>query len=120
MLSNSYREAGKQFRGADLGSDQKTTVEFKRTFVMPSGRLKQLHGATIEVELEIQGRLRSISGQGEYDGSDPDLGAVLRILVGDPSEAVEFLISESNWSGRLELSELPGCDYRISLAKCAC
>lgn len=87
---------------------------------MPIIGLKQLHGATIEVEFEIQGRLRSISGQGSYDGSDPDLGAVLRILVGDPSETLEVLISESNWSGRLEPSELPGCDYRISLAKCAC
>jgi len=83
---------------------------------MPNGRLQQLHGATIEVELEIQGISRSITGRGNYDERDPDLGSVLRILVSDPSGDFELLITESSWSGKLEASELGGCDYRISLS----
>lgn len=83
---------------------------------MPIERLQQFHGAMIEVELEIQGCLRSIAGKGSYDANDPDLGPVLRIAVLDPSGSLELLIAESDWSGQFEASNRSGCDYRISLA----
>jgi len=83
---------------------------------MPIGRLQQFHGAVIEVELDIQGHLRSISGKGNYDPSYTDLGPVLRILVADSTGDFEILIAESKWSGRFETSNLAGCEYRLSLA----
>ena len=84
---------------------------------MPNGRLQQYHGAMIEVELNVQGSLRSVSGKGVYDTSDPDLGRVLRILVSDPGGDFEFLLSESKCAEmHLESSDRPGCDYRLSLA----
>jgi hypothetical protein len=115
---NNYREAGTGLRCADLAANPNAIFEFKKVFDMPLGRLQQLHGSTIEVELEIQGSLRSVTGQGNYDAKDPDLGSVLRILVSDPSGDFEFLIPESSWAGSLESSDLPGCDYRISLSSC--
>lgn len=118
MLSNFNREAVKSVRSPDLASDHKAFFEFKKVFVMPLGRLHHFHGAMIEVEIEVQGRQRSICGKGNYDASDPDLGPVLKILVVDPSGDFEFLITESRWSGCFESSNLPGCDYRISLANC--
>ena len=102
----------------DLAVNPAAMFEFKKVFVMPSGRLQQLHGSTIEVELEIQGSSRSITGRGNYDRKDPDLGPVLRILVSDPGGDFELLIAESSWSGTLESSDLAGCDYRISLSAC--
>jgi len=102
----------------DLAANPAAILELKKVFVMPKGRLEQLHGSSIEVELENQGSLRSITGRGNYDERDPDLGSVLRILVSDPSGDFELLIAESSWSGTLESSELPGCDYRISLSAC--
>ncbi len=86
---------------------------------MNSNRLEQLDGSQIEVELEIQGRLRSVYGKGVYDAWDPDFGSVLRILVDDPSGDFEFLRTEDKWLGVLEDSDLPGCDCRISLANCS-
>jgi len=83
---------------------------------MPTGSLEQFHGAWIEVELEIQGRLRSISGKGSYDASHADLGPILTVLVADPCGDFEILIAESEWSGCIEDSNVPGCDYRLSLA----
>jgi hypothetical protein len=83
---------------------------------MISKSLRHLDGRRIEVELEIQGSVRSICGKGVYDARDPDLGSVLRILVNDPSGNFEFLLADNRWSGSIEASDLPGCDYRISLA----
>gem|GEM_PF-2397437 len=102
----------------DLAANPTATFEFKKVFVMPNGRLQQLHGSTIEVELEVQGCLRSITGRGNYDEKDPDLGSVLKILVSDPRGDFELLIAESGWSGTLKSSDLPGCDYRILLSAC--
>ena len=99
-----------------VSNRKRSFFEFKKVFVMTKGRLQQLHGSTIEVKLEIQGRSRSVTGRGNYDERDPDLGSVLRILVSDPSGDFELLITESSWSGNLEVSELAGCDYRISLS----
>ena len=108
------REAGKHLRGADLASDYKSPFEFKEVFVMPIGRLRQLDSAMIEVEVDVQGRVCSLRGQGIYDADDPDLGPVLRILVSDPRGDFEFLLAESKWEGPFNSSKLPGCDYRIS------
>jgi len=116
-IPNNRKEA-KGFRSVDLATNPTATFEFKKVFVMPNGRLQQLHGSTIEVELEVQGCLRSITGQGNYDEKDPDLGSVLRVLVSDPRGNFELLIAESSWSGTLESSDLPGCDYRILLSAC--
>jgi hypothetical protein len=118
VSTNKYREKGKSLRRADLAANPMAIFEFKKVFDMPIGRLQQLHGTIVEVELEIEGSLRSITGQGKYDAKDPDLGSVLRILVSDPSGDFEFLIPESSWSGRLESSDIPGCNYRISLSTC--
>ena len=115
MVSTEHR-IGRRLRCADLASNQAGTFEFKRTVEMPSGRLQQLHGSIIEVDLEVQGSQRSVRGRGIYDTGDPDFGPTLRILVSDPSGDFELLISESNWTGCFESSELPNCDYRISLA----
>jgi len=54
-----------------------------------------------------------VSGKGNYNTCDPDLGPVLRVLVNDPSGDFEILIAESEWSGHIARSNLPGCDYRI-------
>ena len=115
-----HRKEAKGISRADLASNSTSIFESKKVFVMPNGRLQQLHGSTIEVELEFQGGLRSITGRGNYDNKDPDLGSVLRILVSDPRGDFELLIAESSWSGTLESSRLPGCDYRISLSACTC
>lgn len=120
MGSITNHRKAKGIRSADLASNPASIFEFKKFFIMPNGRLQQLHGSTIEVELEFQGGLRSITGRGNYDNKDPDLGSVLRILVSDPRGDFELLIAESSWSGTLESSRLPGCDYRISLSACTC
>ena len=86
---------------------------------MPSGRLQHLHGAIIELELGLERDPSTVTGKGIYEAHDPDLGEALRILVRDPCGDFEILLSESNWSGCIEASSLPGCDYRISLASCA-
>ena len=115
MVSFNYRKAGhSHLRGVDFAFDG--YCEFKKVLAMPSGRLQKFDGATIEVELEVQGTLRSIKGTGSYQANDPDLGPVLRILVNDPLGDIEFLIAESDWEGRFETSDLPGCDCRVSFA----
>ncbi len=86
---------------------------------MPQRRLDHLHGAKIEVELEIHGSVRSVCGKGVYESSTPEFGSVLRIVVSDPRGNFEFLLVESKWDGCLESSDLAECDYRISLANCA-
>ena len=116
MVSIFNRESQKHLRRVDFATDVKGVFEFKKVFAMPIGRLQQFHGAMIEVELDIQGHLRAISGKGSYDADDPDLGPVLRILVVDSSGNFEVLIAESEWSGHIGVSKLPGCDYRLSLA----
>jgi hypothetical protein len=114
MTDFDFWRAGKHLRGADLASDRNAHFEVKKAFDMPTGRLQQLHGAMIEVELDVSGSIRSISGKSVYDASDPELGPVLRIVVSDPSGSFEFLLTEAKWDGRLESSKLPGCDYRVS------
>ena len=114
---NNLTKAG-GFRGVDLAANSIAIFEFKKVFVMPKGRLQHLHGSSIEVELQIQGSSRSITGRGSYDERDPDLGSVLRIVVSDSKGEFELLVAESSWSGTLEPSDLPGCDYRISLSAC--
>lgn len=112
MVSFSYGTANS--RSADLVFG--TVYEIKKDLLMPFGRLQQFHGAWIEVEFEVQGSLRSVKGKGSYLANDPDLGPVLKILVTDVTGDFEFLIAESNWDGNVESSELPGCNYRVSLA----
>ncbi len=119
MLSTKNRQAGCQFRGPDFAFEYKVPFEVKGVFVMPTRRLQHMHGALIEVELEILGSLRSVSGKGVYDESDPDVGPALRILVTDTCGDFEFLLPESKWGGRFESSDLPGYEYRISLANCS-
>ena len=95
-------------------SVRKVVCEFKEARAMPSGRLKILDGAVIEVDLGLERGRSTIVGKGIYEESDPDLGPTLRILVSDPSGDFEILFSESNWSGSFAASKLSGCDYRIS------
>ena len=76
-----------------------------------------MHGAMLEVELEILGSLRSVIGKGIYGNDNPDVGPALRILVSDPCGDFELILPDSTWEGSVETSDLPGCDYRISLAK---
>jgi hypothetical protein len=90
-------------------------LSVERTFALTTTQLPRLHDARFAVEIEIQGELRYIYGRGVYDPNDPDLGSVLRILVDDPCGDFEFLIPEPEWSGRIESSHIPGCDYRVSL-----
>ena len=115
MVSIKFLEVG-HVRRPDVTSVGKESFEFKRVFDMPIERLQQLHGAMIEVEVDVAGSLRSLSGKGIYDDNDPDVGPALRILVDDPSGNFEFLLLDSEWVGTFESSDLPGCDYRISLA----
>ena len=84
---------------------------------MPETSLQQLHNATVEVELEIVGTLRSFCGKGIYDDRDPDLGPVLKVQVSDPHGDFELFIPEATCRDRVEKSDLPGCEYRISLAR---
>ena len=118
MFPTDYRKAGKHLRGADLASDDQVIFEIKKVSGMPIGRLQQFHGAMIEVELEIVGRLRSVTGRGVYDACDADFGPVLRVVVSDPSGNFEVFLAESKWGGCFEPSALPGCDYRISFRSC--
>jgi hypothetical protein len=89
---------------------------FRIFHLTPTTQLQQLDGAQIEVELEIQGELRCVCGKGVYDPRDPDLGRVLRIVVRDPSGNFEFLVADAKWTGQVQSSDIPGCDYRISFA----
>ena len=115
MVSISQGQSQRSVRALDFIAEANGVLEFKKVPVMASGQLQQFHGAVIEVELEIQGSFRSISGKGSYEASYPDLGPVLKILVGDPSGDFEILLAESDWSGHFEKSKLPGCHYRLSL-----
>jgi len=96
------------------------SFEFKKVIVMSRTRIQEFKGTTIEVELEVQGKPFSVNGKGVYEPCDPDLGPVLRILVSDPSGNFEFLLPESMWADCIEPSDRPGCDYRVSLTRCAC
>jgi hypothetical protein len=111
MVSFSFGTANS--RSADVVFE--AVYDIKKVALMSAGRLQQFHGAWIEVEFEVQGSLRSVKGKGSYQSNDPDLGPVLKILVADPLGDFEFLIAESNWDGNVESSELPGCNYRVSL-----
>jgi hypothetical protein len=106
--------AGKYLRGADLASSGNAHFELKKVIEMPMEGLHHLHGATMEVEVEVLGNLRSVTGKSRYDARDPDLGPVLRIQVSDPMGDFELLLVESTWNGLVESSNLPGCDYRVS------
>jgi len=83
---------------------------------MPATFLQQLHNATIEVELEIVGTLRVFCGKGMYN-EDPDLGPTLKVQVSDPHGDFELFIPEATCRDRVEKSNRPGCDFRISLAR---
>ncbi len=98
-----------------LTCDHFRGFEFKKKRKMGSIPLQQLHGAMVEVELDVGGATRSVRGECCFD-SDADLGKVLRVLVADRAGNFEILISESNWDGSLRPSSLPDCKFRISLA----
>lgn len=115
MVSIHSGQSQKFVRSVDFVANDKGIFELKKVLIMPIGRLQQFQDAVIEVEFEIQGCFRSISGKATYDASHPDLGPVLRVRVVDPSGNFEILIAESEWSGSIEESKLPGCDYRLSL-----
>ena len=113
MVSFKYHETGKHVGYADLVCCG-VALELKKVRAMPIGRLQQFHGASIEVEVEVQGKLRSLHGKGSYQVDDPELGPVLKILVSDPAGDFEFFVAESTWKGTFEPSDLPGCDCRVS------
>ena len=114
MISFSCRDSCKHLRRIDQVFEG--YLEFKKVFVMPAEWLRQFHGASIEVEVDLHGTLHSIRGTGSYQADDPDLGPVLKIQVTDPLGDFEFLVAEATWSGTFEPSELPGCDFRVSFA----
>ena len=62
MVSLKYREAGKHGGRADLVCGAASSSG--KLCAMPSGRLQQFHGASIEVEVEVQGALAGSRGQG--------------------------------------------------------
>ena len=99
---------------ADVITDT-TAVEFKQVVKTSHGPLSPLDGTMIEVEFPVGGGMRSVKGRGQYASGDPDFGNVLRILVADPQGDFEFILPESSWKGQPIPSELPDCDYRISL-----
>jgi len=43
----------------------------------------------------------------------------LRILIDDLMGKFEILLPELTWQGPLEPSDIPGCDFRLSLARAA-
>ena len=86
---------------------------------MTATTLQQLHGAAIEVELEIAGTLRNLCGKGIYEVGDADLGPTLKVQVSDPHGDIELWLSEATCRDRVEKSTRPGCEYRISLASAA-
>ena len=96
-------------------SDRFGLLVFKKVFTMATQRLEQLHGATLEVHLDVLGSIRSVYGKGVFENDDPDLGPTLRILVNDPDGDFELIIPQSTWGGSFEASSRPGCDYKISL-----
>lgn len=120
MVSNQHQLPEKHLSSADLSFFNGPSFEFKKVFAMSKGRIQEFEGATFEVEIEVQGKLRSVNGKGIYDPCDPDLGVVLRILVCDASGNFEFLLPESKWADCIEPSDRLGCDYRISLTRCSC
>jgi len=69
----------------------------------------------IEVEFAVGEQTCSVKGRGEYDSGDPDLGSVLRVHVADEAGDFDFVFPISTWKGLPELSDLPDCDYRLSL-----
>ena len=86
---------------------------------MPHPSLHQFDGTLIEVEVPIGGELRQVRGRAEYVKSDPELGAVLKILVAEPTGEFEILLPELTWQGRIKSSDMPRSDYRMSLARVA-
>jgi hypothetical protein len=108
-----HRQLNRQV--ADLTMERSSAVEFKRVRWMSGTPLQKLDRSIIEIELEIGGALRSVTGEGRYVENDRDLGRVLRILVRDPAGDFELLLREGTWDGRLEPSQRSGCEWRISL-----
>ena len=86
---------------------------------MSNRNLEQMHGSSIEVQLEVQGTLRVITGLGIYENEFPELGPALRILVSDPCGDFELIVPESNRVVCLSDSNQSHCDYRISLTNSA-
>jgi hypothetical protein len=88
----------------------------QNVIAMSAQELQLLNDATIEVELEVAGEIRTIRGKGRYDASDADLGPTLSVLVSDPTGDFELLLPESALAS-LKKSDRSGCDYQISLVK---
>ena len=86
---------------------------------MPRSHLRHLDGAMLEVEVSISEELRQVQGRAKYVDLDPHFGPVLKILIDDQMGGFEILLPELTWHGPLEQSDIPGCDFRLSLARAA-
>ena len=76
--------------------------------------LNQLHGSSIEVELEINQQFHQLHGTGNYVYW-PDCGWVLRIAISDLPGGFAFVLRESHWHGDIQPGREFGYDYRICL-----
>jgi hypothetical protein len=93
--------------------------KIQKVFPMPHRHLRHLDGAMLEVELSFSNELRQVQGRAKYVKSDPVHGPVLKILIDDLMGEFEILLPELTWQGPLEPSDIPGCDFRLSLARAA-
>lgn len=116
MMSIRTHKLPTPHRRHELSSIRNRSFELETTRAMTPTPLVNLHGAMIEVVLDIGGTSRSFRGEGLFDSDDADLGQVLRVLVTDGAGDFELLIPASTWDGSCESSSLPECKFRISLA----
>jgi hypothetical protein len=77
--------------------------------------LSQLHCRRVEVELDVNGDVRSMDGVGSYE-QDPTLGQVLRIRVDDPAGEFWLLFPEARHTFNIQPSLRKNCDYRIDIS----
>ena len=67
----------------------------------------------VAVVLEIEGNKVVCCGKAYYE-SDRSLGDVLRIAI-DDEPGQEFILSESDWDGVIQVDDRYGCDYCVFL-----
>jgi hypothetical protein len=80
--------------------------------------LNRLHDRRVCVALKTDASSHRVRGIGSYE-QDQELGAVLRVEVGEGSEAFTLILDESSWEGVITPSSSRLADYEITLATAA-
>jgi hypothetical protein len=81
---------------------------------MAASSFERLHQRRIAIEMDSGESSVRFCGTATYEPLS-EIGPILRIQVADPAGDFDLILSEENWTGKIEKEPGSGCDFCITL-----